>query len=367
MSPSPTRLSHHATLPRSSFNHGLLGDGALGRQWQRWFGDRPDTYHTLEDSVKDVIDGIERGGPAPLLGLSTGFMDLDEFTSGLQAGDLINVGGGPSIGKTAFALSISHCLAVSMGVSVAILCPEMYYQDIVVRLLAIHTGVHLHRLRTRHLLDEDRRRLIDIDALTRAPIYIDDTSGLTAAAACGIARRLKRKRGVGLVVVDHLQAIATENGQKSRCAGNLKSLARELQVPVLLLSAVRTPPTRTDRRPQLSDLWDRGEHADAVMFVYRPDVYGLEPPDGYSLEQTAEIIIAKQRNGPIGSVFLKWIAHSASFEDLAPGPRPSFCTTSVFQRAARPFLTIPLRSPKINSSRRRLSRSSPSTFSICFR
>ena len=296
--------------------HGTLRDGALGRQWQRWFGDHRDPYHTLEDSVKDVIEGIERGRPAPLLGLSTGFTDLDEFISGLQAGDLVHIGGGASIGKTAFALSISHCLAVSMGVSVAILCPGMYYQDIVVRLLSIHTGVDLHRLTTRHLLDEDRRRLIDIDALTRAPIYIDDTPGLTAAAACGIARRLKRKRGVDLVVVDHLQAMATESGQKSRCAGSLKSLARELQVPVLLLSAVRTPPTYTDWRPQLSDLWDRGEHADAVLFVYRPEIYGLEEPDGYNLEQVAEIIIAKQRNGPIGSVHLKWNAHTASFEDL---------------------------------------------------
>ena len=197
------------------------------------------------------------------------------------------------------------------------------------RLLCIQTGVDLHKLRTGRLREDDWIHLTrNVGRLAQAPIFIDDTPGITVLEARAKSRRLQREHGIGMVVVDYLQLMSShENVQSreqevSRISRGLKGLAKELNLPVLALSQLsRAPEARTDKRPQLSDLRESGsieQDADLVMFIYRPGMYGLKSPDGASLEGTAEIIIGKQRNGPTGSVHLMWNKESASFENLAP-------------------------------------------------
>jgi replicative DNA helicase len=194
--------------------------------------------------------------------------------------------------------------------------------------LSAETRVDLHKLRTGRLNDDDWLRITKtVGRIAQAPIYIDDTPSISVLEARAKARRLKRENGLGLVIVDYLQLMSSHSRAQSReqeismISRGLKALSKELDVPVLALSQLsRAVESRTDKRPQLSDLRESGsieQDADVVMFIYRPDIYGLKGDDGASLEGIAEIIIGKQRNGPVGSIHLQWNAESATYETLA--------------------------------------------------
>ena len=284
---------------------------------------------SLESLIGDVIEQSKRthNKVATVSGLDTGFSDLNDCISGLQKGDLIVLAACPSVGKTALALTLVRNAAVDAGAGVLIFSPKMSKMQVVQRLLSIDTKVNLHKLCTGRLRDEDRACLTHYtDRLAQAPIFIDDTPGISVFEARAKARRLQREYGIGMVVIDYLQLMSGHVRMQSRereilhILRRLKDLAMELDLPVLVLVQLSCiEDSFMDPRPQLSDLPEGVEQtADMVMFIYRPDMYGLTSPDGEGLENLAEIIIAKQRNGPSGSVTLKWNAESATYEPLAP-------------------------------------------------
>ena len=288
-------------------------------------------FEPLEKVMGETFEHLEHvhAGAGTVLGVDTGFADLNDQMSGFQQGDLIILAARPSVGKTAFALTLARNAAVEAGVGMAIFSLEMSKMQLAQRLLSVETKVDLHKLRTGRLSDEDWMNLThNIERLARAPIYIDDTPGLSVLEARAKARRLQREHGVGMVIIDYLQLmsghIRTQSREQeiSHISRGLKAMAKELDVPVLALSQLsRAVESRTDRRPQLSDLRESGsleQDADVVMFIYRPEMYELKSPDGESLEGIAEIIIGKQRNGPVGSVNLAWNKESATFEAMAP-------------------------------------------------
>ncbi|MDE2706077.1 MAG: replicative DNA helicase [Gemmatimonadota bacterium] len=291
-------------------------------------------FEPLEKVMGETFEHLERvhAGAGTVLGVDTGFADLNDQMSGFQKGDLIILAARPSVGKTAFALTLARNAAVEAGVGMAIFSLEMSKMQLAQRLLSVETKVDLHKLRTGRLRDEDWMNLTNnIERLARAPIYIDDTPGISVLEARAKARRLQREHGVGMVIIDYLQLmsghIRTQSREQeiSHISRGLKAMAKELDVPVLALSQLsRAVESRTDRRPQLSDLRESGsleQDADVVMFIYRPEMYDLKSPDGESLEGLAQIIIGKQRNGPVGSVDLMWNKESATYEAMAPGWR----------------------------------------------
>lgn len=291
-------------------------------------------FEPLEKVMGETFEHLEHvhAGAGTVLGVDTGFADLNDQMSGFQKGDLIILAARPSVGKTAFALTLARNAAVEAGVGMAIFSLEMSKMQLAQRLLSVETKVDLHKLRTGRLSDEDWMNLThNIDRLARAPIYIDDTPGISVLEARAKARRLQREHGVGMVIIDYLQLmsghIRTQSREQeiSHISRGLKAMAKELDVPVLALSQLsRAVESRTDRRPQLSDLRESGsleQDADVVMFIYRPEMYDLKSPDGESLEGLAQIIIGKQRNGPVGSVDLMWNKESATYEAMAPGWR----------------------------------------------
>ena len=291
-------------------------------------------FEPLEKVMGETFEHLERvhAGAGTVLGVDTGFADLNDQMSGFQKGDLIILAARPSVGKTAFALTLARNAAVDTGVGMAIFSLEMSKMQLAQRLLSVETKVDLHKLRTGRLRDEDWMNLThNINRLAQAPIYIDDTPGISVLEARAKARRLQREHGIGMVIIDYLQLmsghIRTQSREQeiSQISRGLKAMAKELDVPVLALSQLsRAVESRTDRRPQLSDLRESGsleQDADVVMFIYRPEMYDLKSPDGESLEGLAQIIIGKQRNGPVGSVDLMWNKESATYEKLAPGWR----------------------------------------------
>jgi replicative DNA helicase len=291
-------------------------------------------FEPLEKVMGETFEHLERvhAGAGTVLGVDTGFADLNDQMSGFQQGDLIILAARPSVGKTALALTLARNAAVEAGVGMAIFSLEMSKMQLAQRLLSVETKVDLHKLRTGRLSDEDWMNLThNIERLARAPIYIDDTPGISVLEARAKARRLQREHGVGMVIIDYLQLmsghIRTQSREQeiSHISRGLKAMAKELDVPVLALSQLsRAVESRTDKRPQLSDLRESGsleQDADVVMFIYRPELYDLKSPDGESLEGLAQIIIGKQRNGPVGSVDLMWNKESATYEAMAPGWR----------------------------------------------
>ena len=293
---------------------------------ENWIGEG---IESLETIMGDGLEQIKRthSKASTVSGVNTGFTDLNDFTSGLQKGELIVLAACPDVGKTALALTLARNAAVDAGVGVLIFSPKMSKMQVVQRLLSIDTKVDLHKLRTGRLHDGDWMHLTHyIDRLAQAPIFIDDTPAVSVFEARAKARRLHRECGIGMVVIDYLQLINRHVGMQSHeqdsshISRRLKDLAKELDVPVLSLVQLSCAvESRKDPRPQLSDLPEGIEQAaDVVMFIYRPDMYGLTSPDGESLEDFAEIIIAKQRNGPPGSVYLMWNAESATYESIVP-------------------------------------------------
>ena len=288
-------------------------------------------FAKLDSVLGETVEQIERvhNQASTVSGVETGYRDLNDLTSGFQSGDLVIVAARPSVGKTALGLCLARNAAMEAGVGVGIFSLEMSSTQLAQRLLCIETRLDLHKLRTGRLREDDWVHLTrNITRLAQAPIYIDDTPGITVLEARAKARRLQREHGVGLIVVDYLQLMSGHQQFNSReqeishISRGLKALAKELDLPVLAMAQLsRAVESRTDRRPQLSDLRESGsieQDADLVMFIYRPEVYGMKDPEGDSMEGHAEIIIGKQRNGPVGSVDMAWNGECATFENRAP-------------------------------------------------
>ncbi|NLX86792.1 MAG: replicative DNA helicase [Clostridiales bacterium] len=257
-------------------------------------------------------------------GVSTGFIDVDSKTSGLQKSDLILVAARPSMGKTAFALNIAQHAALKGGIPVAIFSLEMSKEQLVNRMICAEASIDSHKLRTGNLADEDWPRLAEaVSRLSKANIYIDDTPGITVAEMRSKCRRLKLERGLELVLIDYLQLMQGSGRAESRqqeiseISRSLKALAREMDCPVLAISQLsRAPEMRSEHRPMLSDLRESGaieQDADVVMFLYRDEYYH---PDTEK-KGIAEVILAKQRNGPTGTVELVWLDRFTKFADMA--------------------------------------------------
>ena len=263
-------------------------------------------------------------------GVPTGFIDLDEKTAGLQAGDLIIVAGRPSMGKTALALNMAEHVAVDNGLPVAIFSMEMGATQLAMRMLGSIARVDQHKMRTGRLADDEWGRLSSaMERLHNAPIFIDETGALNSLELRSRARRMRRQYGkLGLVMVDYLQLMSASNGgggenratEISEISRGLKALAKELQTPVVALSQLsRAVEQRNDKRPMMSDLRESGaieQDADVILFIYRDEVYFPEKPEG---KGRAEVIIGKQRNGPIGKVELAFLGQFTRFENLAHG------------------------------------------------
>jgi replicative DNA helicase len=275
------------------------------------------------------IEALQKGGKT-ITGVPSGFADLDELTSGFQPSDLVILAARPSMGKTALCLNIAQHAAIDHSVPVAFFSLEMSKESLVQRLLTSEAMVDAQRLRKGMLRDEDYGRLARAAGfLNTAPIFIDDSAGITLLEMRSKARRLKVDVGLGLIIVDYLQLINGPNAENrqqeiSQISRSLKALAKELQVPVLALSQLsRAPEQRSgeSKRPQLSDLRESGaieQDADLVMFIFRPEVYeGPTDKDGNSLEGKAEVIIGKQRNGPIGTVNLTFHKQFTRFESAS--------------------------------------------------
>ncbi len=287
-------------------------------------------FRNIKGDLKEAFERIDKlyKGESPLRGVSTGFDGLDEKLSGLQKSDLIILAARPSLGKTTLALDIARSVALKEKKPVGIFSLEMSREQIIDRLIAAQSGVDLWRLRTGRLQDESDFRLLEkaLDTLSEAPIFIDDTASPDILQLRTMARKLQMEFGLSLLVVDYLQLIRpvrrtdSEVQQMTEVSRFLKSLARELQVPVLALSQLSRAVEQRDRRiPRLSDLRASGsieQDADIVMFIYRKD--RDKPAESLPPEEinTAEIIIAKHRNGPTGSVPLKFNPNLVSFQNI---------------------------------------------------
>jgi len=259
-------------------------------------------------------------------GVPTGFLDLDEKTAGLQAGDLIIIAGRPAMGKTSLALNIAEHVAVDNGLPVAVFSMEMSATQLAMRMLGSIARVDQHKMRTGRLADEEWGKLSTaMERLHNAPVYIDETAALNALELRARARRMRRQCGkLGLIVVDYLQLMsASKEGENratelSEISRSLKALAKELEVPVVALSQLsRAVEQRTERRPMMSDLRESGaleQDADLILFIYRDEVYH---PEKHEARGQAEVIIGKQRNGPIGRVPLAFLGQYTRFENLA--------------------------------------------------
>jgi replicative DNA helicase len=283
--------------------------------------------------VLERIDYLyHRDNPSDVTGIPTGFHDLDSRTAGLQPGDLIIVAGRPSMGKTAFALNIAEHVALHALLPVAVFSMEMSGTQLATRLLGSIARVDQHKLRTGRLSDAEWQALSEaMGRLHEAPIFIDETAALNALEVRARARRLWRQFGgkLGLVVVDYLQLMSTANPKAgenratelSEISRSMKALAKELNVPVIALSQLsRAVESRNDRRPMMSDLRESGaleQDADVILFIYRDEVYF---PDKLEAKGRAEVIIGKQRNGPIGRVELTFLGQHTRFANFAdPG------------------------------------------------
>lgn len=297
-------------------------EGARGKQG---FLDMP----PLLTKVVERIDLLyNRDNPSDITGVPTGFTDLDKMTSGLQPGDLVIIAGRPSMGKTALAINMAEHAALEAGLPVGIFSMEMGATQLVMRMLGSVGKLDQHKVRTGKLADEDWRKLTDaVGRLNEAPIHIDETPALNALELRARARRLHRQYGrMGLIVVDYIQLMSASSQGENRAteiseiSRSLKALAKELNVPVIALSQLnRSLEQRPNKRPVMSDLRESGaieQDADVILFIYRDEVYNPESAE----KGMAEVIIGKQRNGPIGTVPLVFQGEYTRFVNAAnPG------------------------------------------------
>lgn len=280
----------------------------------------------IRQVVMDTLENIEKASrmKGNVTGLATGFTDLDYKTSGFQNSDLILVAARPSMGKTAFVLNIAQYMAFKKELSVAIFSLEMSKQQLMNRLLSMESRVNSQSMRTGNLKDEDWSKLIESAGLIGdSKLIIDDTPGITVRELRSKCRKYKLEHGLDIIMIDYLQLMSgggrgndSRQQEISEISRSLKALARELNVPVVALSQLsRAVESRTDHRPMLSDLRESGaieQDADVVMFIYRDDYYNKDS----DMKGVAEIIIAKQRNGPVGTVNLVWLPDYTKFMNL---------------------------------------------------
>ena len=279
----------------------------------------------IREIVKESFRTIDQLSQSKELvtGIPTGFVDLDEKTSGLQKGDLIIVAARPAMGKTSFCLNVAQYASIKTGETVGIFSLEMAKEQLVLRMLCSDARVDAHRLRTGNLQEKDWARLAKAYAdLSASRIFIDDSATLTPLEMRAKCRRLKAEHGLGMVVVDYLQLVSAagrvENRQQeiASISRSLKGLAKELSVPVVALSQLsRAPEGRTEKRPQLSDLRESGgleQDSDVVIFIFREEEYKATDEN----RGIAELIIGKQRNGPTGTLRLAFIKEFTRFENL---------------------------------------------------
>jgi replicative DNA helicase len=284
---------------------------------------------TLVDSGYQLIEQLQaqRG---LVTGVPSGFVELDEMTSGFQKSDLVIVAARPAMGKTSFVLNMALNSAIQANKSVGIFSLEMSKEQLFMRMLTSEARVDAHRFRGGFLGEQDYGRLVEAFArLHDAKVFIDDTPGVGILEMRAKSRRLKLEHGLDMLIIDYLQLMQGRGRFESRqqelssISRSLKILAKELEIPILALSQLsRATETRSDHRPQLSDLRESGaleQDADIVLFIFREDMYQIEGERNPESEGTAEIIIGKQRNGPTGSVRLAFLKQYTRFENLAAG------------------------------------------------
>ncbi|MHB1678629.1 MAG: replicative DNA helicase [Sulfuriferula sp.] len=281
----------------------------------------------LTQVVERIDELFSRANPSDITGIPTGFADLDQKTAGLQPGDLIIVAGRPSMGKTAFSINMGENVAIDSGLPVAIFSMEMGGAQLVMRMLGSIGRLDQHKIRTGQLQDDDWQKLTyAVGKLNDAPIFIDETPALNALELRARSRRLHRQCGkLGLIIIDYLQLMSAVSSGENRAteiseiSRSLKALAKELNVPIVALSQLnRSLEQRPNKRPVMSDLRESGaieQDADVILFIYRDEVYNPDSQD----KGSAEIIIGKQRNGPIGMVRLTFLGEHTRFENYASG------------------------------------------------
>jgi len=346
MVPTSANVRHYARI---------VADKALLRRLIRLNEDIANTCYQgkestdfiLEDTEKRVFDLIQRRGSSDFVpirqvvmnamdkieissknhgnvtGIATGFLDLDYRTAGMQPSDLVLIAARPSMGKTAFVLNIAQNVAFKQNECVAIFSLEMSKEQLVNRMFSLESSVDAQKLRTGQLMDDEWEKLIEgANTIGKSKLIIDDTPGITVSELRSKCRKFKLEHGLKMIIIDYLQLMSGSGRSDSRqqeisdISRSLKSLARELNVPVLALSQLsRAVEQRPDHRPMLSDLRESGaieQDADVVMFIYRDDYYNKET----DRKGISEIIIAKQRNGPIGTVELAWLPQYTKFANL---------------------------------------------------
>ena len=283
----------------------------------------------LSDILKKVFDSLEERGKG-ITGLATGFYELDDLTSGLQNSEMIVIAARPSMGKTALGLNIAEHIGADNQKAVAVFSLEMAGQQLAERMLCGRAHVDSHKLRKGMLSGEEYNLLTEAaHELSESPIYVDDSAHLTPLELKAKARRLKMRHDIQCIVVDYMQLMYVPGAESRQqevgvISRHLKGLARELDIPVVVMSQLnRGPEGREGHRPRMSDLRESGnieQDADVVMLLHREDYYHNEPD--YEKTNTAEIIIAKQRNGPTGQIEVMWHPHWTRFEQLSPAPEP---------------------------------------------
>ncbi len=289
------------------------------------------SYQGMDRAVRDALEYIEaiHSNTTKKFSVPTGFYELDELLGGFQKSDLIIIAARPSMGKTALALSLARNAAIEHKVPIGIFSLEMSTMQLVIRLLCAEGRLNAHLVRTGKLPNEEGVKLSkNAHKLIEAPLFVDDTPAQTVLEIRAKARRLKSEHDIGMIIIDYLQLMQGPSNSESRereishISRSLKSLAKELNIPVVALAQLnRAVEARTDKRPQLSDLRESGsieQDADVVIFLNRPEYYGImKNENGDSNEGVAEIIIGKQRNGPTGTIRLAFIKDYARFENLA--------------------------------------------------
>jgi len=289
-------------------------------------GELADMQSVLTESLLRIDARLEKGGGVS--GLATGFADLDEMTGGLHESELVILAARPSMGKTAMAINMADHVAVHDKQPVLFVSLEMSRLELAERLLCARGRINGHKLRNGYISATDRKQLVKVSSeMSSAPLFLDDSPSRTVTEIAATARRLKRGSGLALVVIDYLQLIEPDNArdprqeQVAKIARRLKGMARELKVPVLCLAQVnRQTEASKDNKPRLSHLRESGaieQDADVVMFVHREEYFQTNAEDREHYAGQADVLIAKQRNGPTGDVKLAWLAEYARFENLA--------------------------------------------------
>ena len=292
-----------------------------------------DNFVPVRQIVMNAIDKIEIAAKnkGSVTGIPTGFIDLDYRTAGMQPSDLILVAARPSMGKTAFELNLAQYMAFKKNLTVALFSLEMSKEQLVNRMFSLESNVDAQKLRTGQLNDQEWERLIEsAGTIGKSKLIIDDTPGISIAELRSKCRKYKLEHDLSIIMIDYLQLMSGSGRAESRqqeisdISRSLKALARELNVPVVALSQLsRAVEQRPDHRPMLSDLRESGaieQDADVVMFLYRDDYYNHDSPD----KGVSEVIIAKQRNGPIGTVKLAWLPEYTKFANLERGKNEDY-------------------------------------------